>query len=187
MACGVSRSASLGLLLVATIAGAAPLAAPGAADGPDITAVKGSMFFQFARFVEWPALADKAPIVMCVVGDRLISAALTAAAKGQTVGGHTADVRRPQDASSWRDCHLLFVGGGELQRSTAPLSAIRTLPVLTVSDGKAFASSGGIVELYVENGRMAFAINTDASDRAGLRLSSQLLRLARITRDSHAH
>ena len=37
-------------------------------------------------------------------------------------------------------------------------------------------------ELYLEDGRMRFAINVDAAERAGLRLSSRLLGLARITR-----
>ena len=59
------------------------------------------------------------------------------------------------------------------------------LPVLTVSDGKGFSLAGGIIELYVEGGRMRFAINLDAADRSGLRLSSRLLGLAKIVRNGH--
>ena len=65
------------------------------------------------------------------------------------------------------------------------MSGIRTLPVLTVSDGKGFAQAGGIIELYVEGGRMRFAINVDATARSGLRLSSRLLGLAKVIRDGH--
>jgi hypothetical protein len=63
------------------------------------------------------------------------------------------------------------------------LEAIRALPVLTVSDGKDFSQAAGIIELYVEGGRMRFAINLDAADRSGLRLSSRLLGLAKIIRN----
>ena len=72
-----------------------------------------------------------------------------------------------------------------LRRSAGGLDAIRTLPVLTVSDGKGFSQAGGIIELYVEGGRMRFAINVDAAERSGLRLSSRLLGLAKVIRDGH--
>ena len=67
----------------------------------------------------------------------------------------------------------------------ADWAAIKTLPVLTVSDGKGFSQAGGIIELYVEGGRMRFAINVDAAERSGLRLSSRLLGLAKVVRDGH--
>ena len=56
------------------------------------------------------------------------------------------------------------------------------LPVLTVSDGKGFSQSGGIIELYIDDGRIRFAINVDAADHAGVHLSSRLLGLAKIVR-----
>ncbi len=71
------------------------------------------------------------------------------------------------------------------ERSAGGLAEIKTLPVLTVSDGKGFSLAGGIIELYVEGGRMRFAINVDAAERSGLRLSSRLLGLAKIVRNGH--
>jgi hypothetical protein len=58
------------------------------------------------------------------------------------------------------------------------LAGIKLLPVLTVSDGKGFAQGGGIIELYVEGGRMRFAIDVDAAQ--GLQISSRLLGLAKV-------
>ena len=65
---------------------------------------------------------------------------------------------------------------------SGPLIGIRKQPVLTVSDGNGFAAAGGIIELYVDKGRMRFAINLDAVEQSGLNLSSRLLGLARIVR-----
>jgi hypothetical protein len=65
------------------------------------------------------------------------------------------------------------------------LGGIKTLPVLTVSDGKGFSLAGGIIELYVERGRTRFAINIDAAERSALRLSSRLLGLAKVIRNDH--
>ena len=70
-------------------------------------------------------------------------------------------------------------------KSAAGLDSVRMLPVLTISDGKGFSETGGVIELYLQAGKMAFAINVDAAERSGVRLSSRVLGLARIRRDPH--
>jgi hypothetical protein len=62
------------------------------------------------------------------------------------------------------------------------LDEVKGAPILTVGDGDAFASGGGMIGLFVEDGRMRFAINTEAAHRAGLRFSSKLLNLAKIVK-----
>jgi hypothetical protein len=56
--------------------------------------------------------------------------------------------------------------------------------VLTVSDMNGFCGGGGIIALFMEEKQIRFEINTDAAQRNGLRLSSQLLKLARIFREN---
>jgi len=145
-------------------------------------AVKAALLFNFAKFAEWPALPPGAPLAVCVVGDEGVAASLANTVRGQNIGGHALAVRRPQDIAAWRACHLLFIAAGDAERAADALREISRLAVLTVSDGKGFSQAGGIIELYLEDGRMRFAINVDAAERAGLRLSSRLLGLARITR-----
>jgi hypothetical protein len=83
-------------------------------------------------------------------------------------------------------CHLLYISGAVAKQSTALLKSLSTTPTLTVSDLADFAQSGGIVNFIVEDDRMRFVINTDAVDRARLRLSSKLLSLATIVKDQPA-
>ena len=63
-------------------------------------------------------------------------------------------------------------------RVDAVLRAVGQWPVLTVSDAPDFAAAGGIIGLRERTGRIRFDINQGAAKRAGLSLSSQLLRLA---------
>lgn len=173
------------IALAATLVAAPRIAAGTGADvAPDV-AVKAAFLFNFAKFVEWPALPAGAPLVVCVVGHDGIAAAFVETVRGQTISGHSFDVWVLQDSAKWRACHLLFVADAETRRSAGGLDEIKALPILTVSDGKGFALAGGIIEFYVEAGRMRFAINLDAADRSGLRLSSRLLGLAKVIRNSH--
>jgi len=176
---------------VAIIALAATLiAAPGISAGtgadvaPDV-AVKAAFLFNFAKFVEWPALTAGAPLLVCIVGNDRIASAFVETVRGQNISGHTLNVSTLQDSAMWKACHVLFIADGESRRSADGLDEIKSLPVLTVSDGKGFAAAGGIIELYVEGGRMRFAINLEAADRSGLHLSSRLLGLAKVIRNSH--
>jgi hypothetical protein len=52
---------------------------------------------------------------------------------------------------------------------------------LTVGEAEGFAISGGVINFYTQNNKLRFEINPDAAERAGLRISSQLLRLSRVT------
>jgi hypothetical protein len=166
--------------------GAVPPEAAAAGDAVAASALKAAFVYNFAKFADWSQLPSGAPVVLCVVGGDAIVAALVETVRGRNIGGHTLAVSRPQEDHTWRSCQLLYLAEAEIQRSASSLNGIRMLPVLTVSDGKGFAAAGGIIELYLEDGRMRFAINLDAAERAGVRLSSRLLALAKVIRDTHA-
>jgi hypothetical protein len=77
----------------------------------------------------------------------------------------------------------VYLGATDQERATSILEELHGASVLTVSNGSEFVRLGGIVGLFVDQGRMRFAINPDAAQRAGLRLSSRLLQLAKILKD----
>lgn len=61
---------------------------------------------------------------------------------------------------------------------------LRQSGILSVGDMEKFAQKGGVINFVVENNRVGFGINVEAGKGAGLRISSKLLSLARIVRDS---
>jgi uncharacterized protein DUF4154 len=173
------------MALSATLCAAPAVAAgPGGQAASDV-AVKAAFLFNFAKFTNWSALPSTAPITFCVVGSDQIADALVQTVRDQQVNGHRVDVLRPQDTAAWPACNLLFLTDAETRRGEGALRYVRSLPVLTVGDGKDFAQASGIIELCVENGRMRFAINVDAAERSGLHLSSRLLGLAKVIRNGH--
>ncbi len=63
------------------------------------------------------------------------------------------------------------------------LAHLKANPVLTVGDIENFTKAGGVIAFTLEDNRVRFAINVDAAQRAGLKISSKLLSLARIVRE----
>ena len=104
------------------VSGATSFASAQTATAPDAD-VKAAFLFNFAKFTEWPALASDAPITACSVGDEGVAAALAETVRGRNISGHALEVSRPQDSTTWRTCHLLFLADGVVRRAAAQLVA----------------------------------------------------------------
>lgn len=177
---GLLRRGVITLVIIAGIA-AAPRAQSAAA--PDLQA---AFLLNFARFTEWPEADTRHAIVMCVFGDARVSGALQKSLRGQSIEGRALAVTQIDEDADVRPCHVLFVGKSSLSEGMPLLRRASRLSVLTVSDHEGFAATAGIIELFVEHGRMRFAVNIDAARASQLNLSSRLLNLARIVRGKHA-
>ena len=144
--------------------------------------LRAAFLYNFAKFTEWPGETPSSPLTLCVLDDSAVEGALSELVGSSPINGRAVAISRGPSGARLRACHLLYVGDTNTARTAAILDELRGAPVLTVSDGSDFIRSGGIIGLIVEEGRMRFAINPDAAQRAGLRLSSRLLQLAKISR-----
>ena len=147
--------------------------------------ITSAFLYNFAKFTEWPAdtLATGQRIALCVIGDNAVADALELTIKGHAIESHELTVEIVKADGPLRSCHLLYVSGLDAKRSLQLIESLKTAPVFTASDADKFAALGGVAQLTLENGRMRFAINVTAAQRARLQLSSKLLSLAQIIKD----
>jgi len=143
--------------------------------------VKAAFLVNFAGFVRWPgaAFANAAsPFVVCVAGEDPFGAAFEPF-KQNKVAGRSLDVRSLDSSSAVPgNCHILFVAGSETPRLSGILGALRTTPVLTVSDLEDFAVDGGMIQFYLRDEKVRFEINQQAAEAAGLKIDARLLKLS---------
>jgi hypothetical protein len=145
-----------------------------------------AFLFNFAKFTEWPADAPRdGPITICVAGDPDVVSALERIVRGRPLAGR--DVAASNVSGGWRGCHVLYLTGLDAAHSQRIVDELKGAPVLTVSDREGFTEQGGIVGLVADGGKIRFKINTDAAERARLRLSSRVLILATVVKDGTAH
>ena len=142
--------------------------------------VKAAYLFNFAKFVEWPASAfsgPAAPLVIGIIGKGPYSEAHEALV-GRTAKGRKVQVRQFTRIDEVGGCQILFIAGSERQHLKEILRALPASGVLTVSDIKHFCNSGGMIGLVVRGEKLQFEVNVGNAERAGLKLSSQMLKLA---------
>jgi hypothetical protein len=153
------------------------------AAAPSEYEVKAVFLFNFSQFVSWPPAAfDKsdAPMIIAVLGTDPFGRELDSVVKGEHVGGHPIEVRRYQDVSEIKDCHILFIDRSETSSLGAIVDALRGRSILTVSDIDDAARAGVMIDLVKLNDRIRMRINLAAARASGLTISSQLLRPAEI-------
>jgi hypothetical protein len=165
-------------LAIAAVCGGSPQAVQ--APVVPSSMVKAVFLLNFARFTEWPSRAARGPLTLCVLGDPDVAAALDALVGDRPINGRDVTVASIETFRIVRSCHLLYVSGEDPARITEALDAVSSLNILTVGDGEHLARTGGVAALFPEDGRIRFGINPDALNRAGLRVSSKMLGLARL-------
>lgn len=147
--------------------------------------IKAAFLYNFTKFVEWPParFADAtSPIVIGVMGENAFSEELAKTVKDRKVNGREILVRSIATAAEVAAVHVLFIGEASGKSADEVRQALQIAAVLSVGESAEFAAAGGIIRFVVEGDKVGFAINQEASDRAGLKLSSQLLKLATTVR-----
>lgn len=136
--------------------------------------IKAAYVFHVLKFVDWPQ-AGSEPLRLCVAGTDAVGQLLA-----ELAGKQIKDRSLRVDMDPGTDlagCNALYIGRSE-RRWHDILGRLRG-SVLTISDVDGFASAGGIVGFFSDNGRIKLDINPDAARQANLKISAKLLELAR--------
>ena len=173
------RSAGLALaLLLILVPRAGAQTAPASANQ-----LKSVFLFNFTKYVGWPTEAfddSSAPLAVCVLGTDPLGTVLDETLRGETVNARKLSSRRIARVDEVGGCQILFISDSEAHDLPAILMAVRGKPILTVGDMDQFAENGGMIHLRKVENKIRLEINEESAARAGLKLSSQLLKLARI-------
>lgn len=171
--------------------------------------MKSAFIFNFIKFVEWPdpnaaqsqtaSQSETKPLVIGIVGQNPFDKAFDAVAekkiknrpikivqidgisqfleKNPQSGGIEAYQKANRDAIC--GCQLLFICRSEKNSITELMAMLGDKPVLTVSDNDNFVQAGGMIGFVMENNKIRFDIHLGIAESKKLKISSQLLNLAR--------
>lgn len=145
--------------------------------------VKAAFLFNFAKFVEWPPgtfANDQAAIILGFLERDPLAAALETL-QGKVVHGRRLEIKRCRGPEDLKRCQIFFASASERAGLPQILGSLRNYPVLTVTDEvDNFAKLGGIINLIIVGDKIHFEICVDNARQSGLKISSQLLKLAKL-------
>lgn len=141
--------------------------------------VKAGFLLKIVEFVKWPdngGEVSTGAITIGILGEDPFAGELERLIQGQTVLGRKLAVKRAPSIGALRGCQILFVSRSEKSRLGEVLSGIKADGILTISDMQQFSKRGGMIQLFVVSENLRYNINMDAIQRAGLNLSSQIMK-----------
>jgi hypothetical protein len=152
----------------------------GAAPAPTDSEVKAAFLCGFAEFVDWPSLGKTDPVTIGILGQDTFGPLLDETVKNRALQTRAIVLRRISTLEEALRCQIVYVSGSEKRKLEESLRVLGRASILTVSDIENFAERGGMIGFRIEEKRVRFSVNTEAADRAGLQISSRLLKLARL-------
>ncbi len=144
--------------------------------------VKAAFLYNFVKFIDWPSEAFKdnlSPIKLYILGKDPFGDALDTI-KDKAVKGRKLTLKRIQGVDEVRGCHILFISPSERGNVQQIIQSVRNSPVLTISEMERFTQVGGMINFIIVENKVQFEINPEAAQQNRLKISSQLLKLARI-------
>jgi len=144
--------------------------------------MKAAFIYNFTKYVEWKAATGENEFVIGVIGDSPINTPLAEVVKTATVDGKKIVIKQFNKPADIGFCHILFIS----RNSTVPLDDILAKTagksMLIVSEQDGYAEQGTAINFVIVNRKLKFEANVKAINAAGLTASSQLLKLAIITK-----
>ncbi|RIL10536.1 MAG: hypothetical protein DCC75_04125 [Proteobacteria bacterium] len=145
---------------------------------------KADLICKLAQFIEWPENyscwrnSDNANVSVCIFGTDPFEAIFGHNAACETSSADRVTVFRDNQLATLKCCNLLFISRSEDWRLSTVLRAAEKIPMLTVSDIEGFRRRGGMIEFFSKGADVKIAINKEAAERQGIRISSKLLQLS---------
>lgn len=166
------RRLSCGMLLCLALT-------PAHAEHPEYE-IKAAFIHNIAKFVEWPAAPHAASALkLCVLGSNPFGKALDTL-RDKQVGEMRWEPTAINSKSNLKGCGVLFIAASESGDLGRILDDLKGSTVLTLGDTDGYADQGVMVNFYLDGDKVRFEINLESANRAGIRLSSKLLKIGKV-------
>jgi hypothetical protein len=140
--------------------------------------IKATFVYHFTKYIRWPDIDSAETFDIGILGKSEITAPLEAIARKRSVYDKRIRILYFDSIRDVDSCHLLFIPSSEKENLQEILSAVENKNILTVGESEGFARAGVAINFVILEGKTKFELNSRVIDRAGLQVSSQLVKLA---------
>jgi len=147
---------------------------------------KSAFLYNFCVYTEWPASAftkADSPIVIGIVGKDPFGDTLKRIVGDRTAQKRAIEIVRFEAVKDIKDCHLLFLPATEKKNIADALAKLKGTSTVLVGESDGVAAKGAIFNILIEDKKPKLEVNTDAAARAGVKLNSRLVNLAKLVKD----
>ncbi|UJP03962.1 MAG: YfiR family protein [Nitrosomonas sp.] len=115
---------------------------------------------------------------LCIYGKDPFNRDFDALMQKKNVNERKVIIHRMNTTDQLDQCQLVFISRAAISDLAGVINSIQDKPVLTVADSPGVSEQGVVLNMNVKDDKITFEANLNRARKAGLNLSSQLLRLA---------
>lgn len=135
--------------------------------------------YNFTKYMQWKNTPDNS-FTIGVIGQSPIKQELLKMAATKKVGNKRIVVKTFKNARDIQPCQMVYVPRQASSQINAVLAKAQSLNSLVVTEAPGLAKKGSNINFIKESGRWKFELNRSTTKAAGIRVSSQLERLAEV-------
>lgn len=140
--------------------------------------LKAAFIYNFTKFIEWNSFAPEKEFIIGVMDNSPINEPLALIAKTKTVNNKKIIIQKFDTPDQISFSHILFVPRNFSFPLNEILSKAAVKGTLIVCEKNGFAAEGASINFIIVNNNLKFEANTKSINSAGLKASSQMLKLA---------
>ena len=144
---------------------------------PEAT-IKAAYIYNLVNFVEWPI--DDMLLNICIYGNTKYYESAFSSMSALSKTGKVLKIKY-MDVDILMDkeiCQVVFISHVAVNSTQKILSQVKDSPSLTIGESDKFLEKGGMINFIHKANKIRFEINIKAYEKAELRISSKVLRIA---------
>jgi YfiR/HmsC-like len=148
--------------------------------------VKAVFLYRFTGYVKWPPrVPPLAAFTLAVLGADPVGQELERILGNRKINGLPVRIKEIDSVEDLGDAQMLYIGSGSLDALQEEIAQIADRPVLVVTDNPDGLDAGSTLNFVLLDRRVRFEVSVMASDRAGLKVSAELLSVAARVKNDH--
>ena len=151
------------------------LSIPQQCEAQAISKYQAVFIYNFTKYLEWPT--PKQPLVVGVMGNSSVLLELERSAKAK---GNSFKVIKVATMDEVDRCDMIFLPKEQSRNFSLVAEKTRGKSILIVTEDADLAPKGAHISFYVENDKLRFIINQEATAARDIRVSSSLLTMAKV-------
>lgn len=134
--------------------------------------------YNFTKYIQWPSTDQSGDFIIGVLGNSPIVGSLEKLAQERKVGSRAMVIKKFSTVSEISKCHMLFIPENSSNDFEAALAKVSGQSTLIMTERKGLGSKGSGINFITVDGKQKFELNKSATEKAQLKVSTELTSLA---------
>lgn len=134
--------------------------------------------YNFTKYIQWPSSEQNGDFIIGVLGNSPIVASLEKLASERKIGTRSMVVKKFSSVAEMTKCHMLFIPERSSDDLEAALAKIGRQSTLVMTERNGLGAKGSCINFITVDGRQKFELNKSATEKAQLKVSTELTSLA---------